>query len=232
MCFFTRLCSLGIAITIILLESSLSIAYQPSYLSYTPPPENNNNASGQRTTTSTSRGCNEKEPPITVVIPPQQIATTAKNHPTFLLYIPGTPSRPIKISVTEPNVTESIFETELTVTKSGFHSVSVPTSRQGLESLKTYVLTVGMLCNPRRPSQSAYTRISFKKVEIDFKTKRRLESAKSELERAQIYEKAGIWYDAIASAYKSKQNSDPQAISYFNHLIEEAQISFPPADAR
>jgi Domain of Unknown Function (DUF928) len=231
MCLFTRLSSLGIAI-ILVQSQSLSVASQPSYFSYTSPPEDNNNASEQKTTTSTSRGCNEQEPSITIVIPSQQIATTAKNHPTFLLYVPGIPSRPIKISVTEPNVTESIFETELTVTKSGFHSVSVPTSRQGLESFKTYVLTVGMLCNPQRPSQSAYTRISFQKVNLDSQTKRLLKLAQSELERAQIYEKAGIWYDALASGYKAKQNLNPQTISYFNHLIEEAQISIPPTDAR
>ncbi len=231
MCFFTRLSSLSIAIILIQIQS-LAIASQPSYLSYTSPPENNRNSSSQRTTTSTSRGCNEQEPPITIVIPAQQIATTALNHPTFLLYVPSAPSRPIKISVTEPNVTESIFETDLTVTKSGFHSVSIPASRQGLESSKIYVLTVGLLCNPQRPSQSAYTRISLKKVALDSQTKRLLEKAKSELERAQIYEKAGIWYDAIASGYKAKQNSNPQTISYFNHLIEEAQISIPPTDAR
>ncbi|NJP22575.1 MAG: DUF928 domain-containing protein [Hydrococcus sp. CRU_1_1] len=89
-----------------------------------------------------------------------------------------------------------------------------------------------MLCNPQRPSQSAYTRIAFKKVVLDVQTKQRLELANNELERAQIYEKAGIWYDAIASGYKAKKTSNPQTISYFNHLIEKAQISIPPTNAR
>jgi hypothetical protein len=229
--FFKRLSSLSIAIVSVPIQS-LSVASYPLYFTYTSPPEEDSNASQQRTTTSTSRGCTEQEPPVTVVIPAKQIAATALEHPTFLLYVPGIPSRAVKISVTEPNVTKSIFEADLTLTNPGFHSVSIPATHQGLKSSKIYVLTVGMLCNPQRPSQSAYTRITFKKVDLDSKIKQQLELAHNELERAQIYEKAGIWYDAIASGYKAKQTSAPQTISYFNRLIEKAQISIPPTNAR
>ncbi|MCU0537192.1 MAG: DUF928 domain-containing protein [Hydrococcus sp. Prado102] len=191
---------------------------------YRPPP--NRDRQSQRTETHGSRGCQDNAAKILLLIPNDHVATTGASHPTFLLYVSKRPSRPILWSVVEPEVVRPIVEQSVTVKQSGIVPVTIPPSSSGLEIGKTYVLTVGMLCNPKRPSASAYTRVLLKRVAITPAVERRLSQVASERERAEVYAQAGIWYDAIASSYTAMQqeNSEAQGERDFRLLLEQVGL--------
>jgi hypothetical protein len=137
----------------------------------------------------------------------------AFTNTTFLLHLSKASSQPVLLSVIEPGVIRPIFEHTLTGKSSGIIPVTVPRSSPGLEIGKTYILTAGILCNPQRRSQSAYTRIMLKRVALTPLLEEKLSKAVSKQERAQIFAQAGIWYDAIASSYTAMkpENSGAQA---------------------
>jgi Domain of Unknown Function (DUF928) len=191
---------------------------------YRPPP--NRDRQSQKTETHGSRGCQDDAAKISLLIPDDHVATTGTSHLTFLLYVSERPSRPILWSVVEPEVVRPIVEQSVTVTQSGIVPVTIPPSSLGLEIGKTYVLTVGMLCNPQRPSASAYTRVLLKRVAITPAVERRLSQAASEREKAEVYAQSGIWYDAIASSYNAMKQgkAGAQGEQDFRLLLEQAGL--------
>ncbi len=205
-----------------LLMAPLAAATCQVVRGYLPPTQDE--PSEQRTETYGSRGCQNSSAKLNVLVPFDHIATTSSSHPTILLYLSGIPDLPVLVSITEPGVAQSIFEQSLTVERRGIIPVTVPEESPGLEKGKTYILTAGILCHPNRRSQSAYTRISLKRVANSQALERQLADAATVQERAQIYAQAGIWYDALAlcyGAYSSQPHSE-QIARYFQLLLEQA----------
>jgi hypothetical protein len=160
---------------------------------------------------------------MTLLIPENGVSVTVSKHPTFLFYLSEIPARPIRVSVVDPLNPEPIFDETLTIQKAGIVPVTIPQTARPLENGKTYILTAGILCNPRRMSASAYLRVSFEKIAFNQEQQKKLERTSSPLERARIFEREGIWYDAIASSYEAAQTGVPEAVSYFQSL--NAQIN-------
>ncbi len=208
---------------LILLQSSLVSAQ--NFQRYVPPSDSRSDRSSQQRTTSVSRGCSRASAELTLLIPYDHVAVTASAHPTFLLYLSEIPSHPLRISITERQTPEPILDQTLTVKHSGVVAIKVPQSTPALLNEKTYVLTAGILCNPARPSQSDYTRIAFKKIPLSFSVQQQLATASNELERAQIFARAGIWYDAIASSYEAYFSKISGASHYFQSLMAQVELS-------
>lgn len=206
-----------LSIGLILVQSSTAIAQSfKSYPSYVPRIDTSN-SSQQRRRASTSRGCEgEEKAQLTIIAPEDEVALTASTHPTFWIYLSALPSHTVRVSISHPKESEPIFEKDLEIKKAGLQRINIPTSRPSLRTGETYILTAGILCNPLRLSESIYARVAFKKVDLSAQTRQKLEQTASNVEKAGIYAKEGIWYDAIALA-----RQDP---NYFRYLISLSKI--------
>ena len=196
---------------------------QSVFSAYNRPSDTSRRDGSQRRTISGSRGCERQSAQLTLLIPEDHIALTASEHPTFLFYLSDLPARPIRISIVDPQKPEPIFDRTLTINKAGLFSVTIPPTVSALENGKTYILTAGILCHPTRMSASAYISVNFQKIALNSYQQKKLERASTLLERAQIYAKEGIWYDALAASYEAVRVEDSGAVSYFQKL--KAQIN-------
>jgi hypothetical protein len=207
-----------LSIGLILVQSSAAVAQSfNSYPSYVPRVDRST-SSQQRRRASTSRGCEgEEKAQLTIIVPEDEVALTASTHPTFWIYLSNIPAHTVRVSISHPKESEPIYENDLEIKKAGFQQINIPASRPSLQTGETYILTAGILCNPLRLSESIYARVTFKKIDLSAQTRQQLERTASDVEKAGIYAREGIWYDAIAFAYESP--------NYFRYLISQSKLN-------
>ncbi|NJO93634.1 MAG: DUF928 domain-containing protein [Hydrococcus sp. RM1_1_31] len=174
------------------MQSSVTIAQSlKSYQNYIPRVDTDSSPQ-QRRRASSSRGCEGEEKAQLTIIAPEEIALTASTHPTFWINLSEVPSHTVRVSISHPKESEPIYEKDLTIEKAGFQRIDIPTSRPKLRSGETYILTVGILCNPLRLSESVYARVVFKKVDLTAQTKQKLVLATNDTQKAAIFASEGI----------------------------------------
>lgn len=178
----------------------------------------------QEATASGSRGCPGKPVDITSLIPTDHTPTTISAHPNFLFLVKSVPNLPVRFSLVEPGVIESLWKENLTVNRSGILLVSIPPS-VSLDVGKEYVWNLEVVCNPSRPSESWYFRAVITRVPLKPELAQKLAEANSEIEKAVILASNGIWYDAIAISYHTRDEA--KANSYFQQLLAQIGLSLP-----
>ncbi|NJL50978.1 MAG: DUF928 domain-containing protein [Hydrococcus sp. SU_1_0] len=178
----------------------------------------------QEATASGSRGCPGKPVDITSLIPTSHTATTISAQPNFLFLVKSVPNLPVRFSLIEPRVTEPLWKSNITVNRAGILSVSIPPT-VSLDVGKEYVWNLEVICNPSRPSENWYNRAVIKRVSLKPELAAKLDETNSETEKAVILANNGIWYDAIAISYHSRDEA--KAHSYFQQLLAQIDILLP-----
>jgi hypothetical protein len=161
----------------------------------------------QRTQGGGSRGCMNTEPiSLQLLVPKDHTAQTVSSHPTLSWYLSTVPSIPLELALVEEGVAQPILVEKLTVKNAGLMQYKLPKDKSGLQIGKEYRWTVSLVCNAERPSQSIYARAWIERSPIPANLYKTLDnlSNKSSYDKALVYIKAGIWYDAIASISESK----------------------------
>lgn len=149
----------------------------------------------QQTISSVSRGCRRNLPKIQLLAPSDHIATIGQEQ-TLLLNLSEVPPFPIKLSVVQPYVVESVWQDQVKVEKSGLLPISLP-GQINLEPNKDYIFTAVIPCDLNSPSSSSYVRILFQKSSFGQKEQEPLKQVSHLL-------REGIWYDALWIAYKNQ----------------------------
>ena len=214
--------SLGLTFGLVLLFFSnffqLAQSSQTNY-GYVPPAKDRKQ---QKATASGSRGCPGKSVDITSLIPTDRTSTTISTHPKFLFSVESVPNNlPVRFTLVEPGVTEPIWESDVAINQSGILTVSIPPT-VNLDVGKEYVRNLEIICNRNRRSESWLDQAVIKRVPLKPKLARKLDEANSEFEKAVILANNGIWYDAIAISYHSRDEA--KANSYFHQLLAQIGI--------
>jgi hypothetical protein len=186
---------------------------------YIPP---NKDKQEQNATASGSRGCQRNPVDITPLIPTNHTPTTISTHPNFLFSVQSEPKYPVRFTLVEPGVAKPVWEKDLIVARSGIMSVSIP-ENVNLEANKEYVWNLVVVCNPNRPSENYYIRAAIKRVSSSQQLVEEISQANSHYQKALILARAGIWYDAIYTSYKGKNEVD--SISYFKQLLSQIGLT-------
>jgi len=175
----------------------------------------------QKATASGSRGCPGKSVDITSLVPTNHTPTTISTHPNFLFSVKSVPNLPVRFSLIEPGVIEPLWKSDIAVNRAGILSVSVPQT-VNLDVGKEYVWNLEVVCNPSRPAENWYIRAVIRRVPLKPELAQKLAEASSETEKAVILANNGIWYDAIAISYHSRD--EVKANSYFQQLLAQVGL--------
>lgn len=181
----------------------------------------------QRTQGAGSRGCNTMNTPVSLnlVAPKDHIGTTVVGHPTFLWHISA--PAPMRFTLVEPGVAKPLMDKQINVEKPGIVQLEMPQEAPELLVGKQYRWVASIICNKNRPSENIYARTWVKRVTSSPSLEQKLRAATKESERASVYAQSGIWYDAIATAYKASQEGtrDQPTSKYFLELLEQIGLS-------
>lgn len=181
-----------------------------------------------RTAGTGSRGCGiDRVSPVTLmpIVPDRHIGETISARPTFYWYAKG--AKVVNFALVERGVPKPILEQQVMVDGTGIARVEIPATAPALVAGKQYRWSVTVPCNPRRPSQDAYTQAFIQRVAPSAQLEQRLAAAKTPEDRARAYADAGIWYDTFATLSQTSFTvpSDQVASQDLLDLLEQVTLS-------
>lgn len=182
---------------------------QAALAGYDPPPEQRP-PSGYTTSSGTRGGCSGSEGlPLTVLAPEKHVGQTVSVHPTFAWFVPDFKPKPLEFTLHEygsdgkPKPVQKIG----LQSSPGIMKLSLPEDKPGLVRGKRYLWQVAILCNPNYPSSDVVANAEIEVVEMPPPLKRQLSTTSDRLEMANLYTRAGLWYDALREAIGSAEDS-------------------------
>lgn len=198
---------ISLSLLILLPHSNLTIARN----TYTYKPPKNPSPTKSRVQGSGSRGCNEPklaDVKLRLFAPEDHVGLTTSDRPTFFWYVATKSQVTVRFALIDldPNQIEPVVELKQEVSQSGVVKLQLP-PETSISTGKTYQWTVAIVCNPRRPSQDIYAYAWIEKVSPTSGLLQKM-NASDKSERAVIYADGGIWYDALAEAYRANPNSE------------------------
>jgi len=166
-------------------------------------------SSSGRTSGAGSRGsCNiPKTSKLIALIPEDDRAeTTISSNPKFFVYIPKHEVESAEFQIINESG-EEVYSIELDISEtSGIVKLSLQKSLS-LKINQEYTWRFTMVCDPWDRSGDIFVQGIIKKVEISSELENSLKNA-TPLEEAEIYKKAKIWNEAIATS-ANLRNSNP-----------------------
>jgi hypothetical protein len=173
---------------------------------------------------SGTRGCSNKpleQNLVTLLIPSKDdIGQTISSHPTFLWHLSQPVSVPMQFALVEDKSGgQTIWQKQIDSPKPGIIQMEIPKDRPELISGKTYRWTVTLVCNSQQPSANRYFISYIQRVPLTPTLEQQLattplnsnsspktihsENALVDRERASVYARSGLWYDAMSTLSKA-----------------------------
>ncbi|NES76360.1 MULTISPECIES: DUF928 domain-containing protein [Okeania] len=150
--------------------------------------------------------CTPGQTKLTALMPGDNVGTTVADHPKFFVYVPEHKAESAEFEVFDKSG-KSIYLTKLDISEtSGIVKLALP-KNVSLTTNKEYTWRFAMICDEWDHSANESVEGIVKKVEISSDLENSLKNA-SPLEQAEIYAKAKIWNETIATVAELR-NSYP-----------------------
>ncbi len=135
---------------------------------------------------------------LTALMPGDDNAgTTISTNPKFFMYIPEHEINSAEFEISDKSG-KNLYSANLDISDtSGIVKLTLP-KNVNLKTNKEYAWTFAMVCDPWDRSADQYVQGTIKKVEISSDLENSLKNA-TPLEQAEIYAKARIWNETIAT---------------------------------
>lgn len=153
-----------------------------------------------------------QHPALANLLPGSVLGLTVSEHPTFWFYFPSslTPTRPVEFVLQDENG-EQIYQTLLSesATTPGIAGFQLPTTAPSLELNKRYNWYLMVYLDAKQsPEEAIYVSGWVERVALNPSLAKNLEQA-SPKELVALYDKAGIWHEAI-TALAQQRYQNPQ----------------------
>ncbi len=165
-------------------------------------------------TTAGTRGCLTQ--PMIALMPTNNKGSTLAAYPTFFWYLPENPATMAEFVLLD-SANQEIYKTLLPVSqKSGVIRLSLPTDQSvpALEVGKTYQWYFSLICDPLDGSANPFTSGLIERIAPDAELTQALAAATPE-QQARIYAEAGLWYEAVATLAKLREQ-EPNNVALLN----------------
>lgn len=173
----------------------------------------------RRTQGTGSRGGDPSESiRLKLLVPSDHTGQTRSGHPTFFWYISELPPEPMEFSLVESGVAQPIFVQQLKPKQAGIVRMDMPKNLPELVPGKEYRWSVTLIDNANRRTNDTFAQSWIKRVPETPGLQQQLATAKSDRDRASIYAKAGLWYDAL-NALWTAQSANSTGSSIHEELL-------------
>ena len=190
---------------------SLALIVTPAALADYVDGDQNPVPSDRRSDGGTTRGCSGGGMPLTVLASRNYVGRTISSHPTFAWFVPGdSVSKPMQFTIYEwvPGGKPKEVRKMSLQSSPGIMKLSpFSENEQGLQPGKEYSWQVVIHCDPDNPSGDLVGEASIEVVGMPATLQSKLNKAVNSVEKADIYVKAGLWYNALDEALKLAQAS-------------------------
>lgn len=240
--FFSKICSstkILILSGLFLLPISTKIianSNEPNRNFNPPPPKEVERTDQNRTVGSGSRSkCNSplKNKSMTMFVPEMKIVHyTKSSNPSFYLDIKEIPPKNteflFKLVNPKPLADNPIVEETFFIEETGIKELALPPQVE-LEIGKVYLWLIVVPCTNKPEQVNQVLKAAVKRLPISLQLSNQLQLADSPQNKAQIYAREGVWYDALSFSIQASQYSN-ESINYVKKLGQEVGISLKTGD--
>lgn len=165
---------------------------------------------------------------LVALIPEKTLGFNASASPKLFFYVPPVSNQKTLEFVLRNEQDELIYEAFLTTEGQGIMSVEVPGDiyANQLATEQNYHWYLSMICNPQQRSRDIVVEGWMRQEAIDAVAKQELDSADT-LEKAELYNQHGFWYDAV-SVLAEGHNSDmeqPMINAKWSELLQSVGLA-------
>jgi Domain of Unknown Function (DUF928) len=161
---------------------------------------------------------------LTLLVPDQNVVhKAASSQPSFYVQTKTGSKTPLNFTIVDPEVSEPIAESLITVSEPGIKKIELP-NRIQLEQKKVYLWYIGVPCS----NNSEYHEILTSSVEFvpaSTMVLNKLQSSTKTSKIARIYAENGYWYDALDVSFKDRSSSGSASL-YFQQLLSDVGLTF------
>jgi hypothetical protein len=161
---------------------------------------------------------------VTLLVPDENVVhKTANSQPSF--YVQTTVARsktPLNFTLVNPNVSEPVAQSIVTVSKPGTQKIELPSQIQ-LEQNTIYLWYVGVPCGGDSEYQEILTS-SVEFVPASATIQKKLQNNSTEvLNMANVYAENGYWYDALDILLNNTSSNNSASLS---QLLSSVGLTF------
>jgi hypothetical protein len=175
-------------------------------------------------------GCVKGQKKLTALLPTTNLGYTISTHPTLLIYVPEVKADTAEF-ILEENQRDStsyrrIYSTKLSLKQtSGFVSVTLPPNISPLEVDRQYRWSFMVMCDADDFSGNPTVEGWIQRVEASSTLRTNLQQSPVTAHAA-IYAESGIWFEALSSLAKQRQDSphDQALLQDWRDLLESVKL--------
>lgn len=167
---------------------------------YKPPPTPSRPKGPTGSNSTRTNGCTgNSQTSFTILAPLGHTGRTVSSQPTFVWFVPDSEPQEIQFSLYEsaPNGKGKLIERVTLQSSPGINKYSLTKEKSTLSVGQKYIWQVVLMCDPNHPSEALVASTEIEVTATPSSLKTQLSQIKDPLKRADLYAKAGFWYDAL-----------------------------------
>lgn len=144
-------------------------------------------------------------PLLTALSPTTQAGLTLAERPTFLVYVPKTSAENAEFSL-RTRSGQGVYRTTIALTNApGIISITLPAQATPLEMGKDYTWMFAVICNTADRLEDRFVMGTVQRIQLDPTRLHQIEQTPAR-QRIELYQQAGVWYDALALLLQLKRS--------------------------
>ena len=162
---------------------------------------------------------------LTPILPAPSQSLTSASHPTFLAHVPSTSADKVYLRIKNHNE-EYDYATVLPITgQGGIIRLTLPSEAPALEKGQNYQWFLALMCQGVLKPDSPTVEGSLTRVSTKITSSEQIK-AMSQLEQAQMYAEAGIWYETISilAQLRKEKSEDSNLFSIWEKVLSSVGL--------
>jgi hypothetical protein len=194
-----------------------------------PPPKNPGSSSpgGRRDASACPQDANTAttDQELTALSPTTKPGLTVAERPTFFVSVPKTSAKTAEFSLRDRKGS-GVYRTTLDLPKTpGIIRVNLPAQAPALEVGQEYLWSFAVICNPNDRIDDRFVTGTVQRITLEPTRLSQIQQAPPK-ERVSLYQKADVWYDAIAVLFELQrtQPNDPSIHTSWREFLQSGGV--------
>ncbi len=173
--------------------------------------------------------CIDSNRNLVALVPKDRVPATASISPNLFFYVPETTEPKTLEFVLRNETDELVYEAFLTTNGKGIVEVNIPAEirTSEIETKQNYRWYLSLICNPQQRARDLVVQGWMRRGTIDSANIKHLLNNSDTVDKAEIYQQQGFWYDALSILAESRENSgtEPMIEAKWVDLLESVGLA-------